>query len=177
VEYAIVDPFDDTEVGDDFFDFDGMFFIDLSKPYAAELQNTTAGDLREDNLMLVRRILDTDGDVRPNTTQVVAEFVTNFEVSFLVDTKASPGDDPSLVLVPADPSSRSTAQTTINSQPEDVRAVIIELGVRNPLEDRDVAFLPDAGTRFEVDPGQAGSARVRNIRIEIPVMNVARRNL
>jgi hypothetical protein len=35
----------------------------------------------------------------------------------------------------------------------------------------------DAGTRFEVDKDQHGSARVRQMRIEIPVMNVARRNL
>jgi len=29
VEYAVVDPFDDTEVGADFMDFEGMFYIDL----------------------------------------------------------------------------------------------------------------------------------------------------
>jgi len=57
--------------------------------------------------------------------------------------------------------------------------VIIDLGIRNPLEDPaiDYASNTDAGTRFEVDDTQAGSARVRHMHIEIPVMNVARRNL
>ena len=38
----------------------------------------------------------------------------------------------------------------------------------------------DGGTRFDVDDTsqvEKGSARVRHMRIEIPVMNVARRNL
>ncbi|MBW1833010.1 MAG: hypothetical protein JRJ10_15175 [Deltaproteobacteria bacterium] len=57
--------------------------------------------------------------------------------------------------------------------------MIIELGIRSPLEDPAVDYgaVSDAGTRFEVDDGQTGSARVRQVRIEIPVMNVARRNL
>ncbi len=51
----------------------------------------TAGEgvLRETrNVMLVRRILDpATGNERANTTQVLAEFVSNFEVSFRVDTQ------------------------------------------------------------------------------------------
>ena len=176
VEYAIVDPFDTNEVGSDFFDFDGMFFIDLDPANPAfNLQNTSASDLRESpNLVLVRRILNANtGNVEPSTTQVIAEFVTNFEVSFVIDTAAA-GSPPNLSVIGGD----SSAQSTVNNNPEDVRAVIIDLGIRNPLEDPSVAFgESDAGTRFEVDPNQAGSARVRNMRIEIPVLNVARRNL
>lgn len=176
VEYAIVDPFDTNEVGSDFFDFDGMFFIDLDPANPAfNLQNTSASDLRESpNLVLVRRILNANtGNVEPSTTQVIAEFVTNFEVSFVIDTAAA-GNPPNLSVIGGD----SSAQSTINNNPEDVRAVIIDLGIRNPLEDPSVDFGgSDAGTRFEVDPNQAGSARVRNMRIEIPVLNVARRNL
>ncbi len=175
VEYAVVDPFDANQVGSDFFDFDGMFYIDLdpSNP-AFNLKNTTASDLRESpNLVLVRRILDsTTGNVRPNTTQVIAEFVTNFEVSFVVDNKASAGAAPVLNV-----EDRTTgAETDINAAPEKVRAVIINLGIRSPLEDSTVEYLADGGTRFEVDDSQKGAARVRNIEIEIPVMNVARRN-
>jgi prepilin-type N-terminal cleavage/methylation domain-containing protein len=176
VEYAIVDPFDTNEVGSDFFDFDGMFFIDLDPANPAfNLQNTSASDLRESpNLVLVRRILNANtGNVEPSTTQVIAEFVTNFEVSFVVDTAAA-GSPPNLSVIGGD----GSAQSTVNNNPEDVRAVIIDLGIRNPLEDPSVDFgESDAGTRFEVDPNQAGSARVRNMRIEIPVLNVARRNL
>lgn len=173
VEYAVVDP---TQVSSDFYDFEGMFFIDVSDPAspAQALKTQTANDLRESpNRVLVRRILDsTDGSVRDHTTQVLAEFVTNFEVSFLVDNKVNPTDDPSLAIEP-----RNTAQATVNAQPEDVRAVIIRLGIRNPLEDPSVEFIADGGTRFEVDDTQKGSARVRTMEIEIPVMNVARRNL
>lgn len=176
VEYAIVDPFDTNAVGSDFFDFDGMFYIDLDPTNPAfNLKNTSASDLRESpNRVLVRRILDSvTGNVRPQTTQVIAEFVTNFEVSFLIDTNSGTGLAPNL---------QATRNTnTINGSPQQVRAVIIDLGIRNPLEDPNVAPITAAdggtSTRFNVSSAQTGAARVRNIRIEVPVMNVARRNL
>ncbi|MGB5310693.1 MAG: hypothetical protein WBN38_01400, partial [Polyangiales bacterium] len=92
VEYAVVDPFDANEVGSDFFDFDGMFYIDLSdtSDIATQLRNADEDTFRESpNRVLVRRILDSvTGNVRPQTTQIIAEFVTNFEVSFLIDTNS-----------------------------------------------------------------------------------------
>jgi hypothetical protein len=177
VEYALVDPFDSSEVGSDFMEFDGMFYIDLdpSNPSFA-LKNTTASDLLESpNVVLVRRVLNAStGNVLPNTTQVIAEFVSNFEVSFIVDTNSGNVGAPTLDLL-----TRSEATTEINGRPERVRSVIIDLGIRSPLEDPsiDYASNTDAGTRFEVNKDQTGSARVRKMRIEIPVMNVARRNL
>ena len=178
VEYAIVDPFNATAVGSDFFDFDGMFYIDLDPTNPAfNLKNTTASDLRESpNRVLVRRILDsTTGNVRASTTQVIAEFVTNFQVSFVMDTNSGNPTAPSLS---GNPITGTSAQAAVNANPEQVRSVIIELGIRNPLEDPDVEKLSaDGGTRFEVDENQQGSARVRHMKIEIPVMNVARRNL
>jgi prepilin-type N-terminal cleavage/methylation domain-containing protein len=177
VEYALVDPFDSSEVGADFMDFDGMFYIDLdpSNPSFA-LKNTTASDLLESpNVVLVRRVLNAStGNVLPNTTQIIAEFVSNFEVSFIVDTSSGNAGAPTLDLL-----TRSEATTEINGNPERVRSVIIELGIRSPLEEPsiDYASNTDAGTRFEVNKDQTGSARVRKMRIEIPVMNVARRNL
>ncbi len=177
VEYAIVDPFDATEVGADFMDFEGMFYIDLdpANPSFA-LQGTTASDLLESpNLVLVRRVLDSvSGNVRPNSTQVIAEFVSNFEVSFLLDTNSGTTTAPAISA----PLTGTSAQTTINANPEQVRSVIIDLGIRNPLEDPTLEFATNSElTRFEVNKDQKGSARVRHMRIEIPVMNVARRNL
>lgn len=177
VEYAVVDPFDETQVGTDFFAFDGMFFIDTSdtSAIATQLRNTDEDTLRESpNRMLVRRILNAStGAVRQETTQVIAEFVTNFRVSFLVDTASGSGAPPNLQLT------RETSD--INDDPQQVRSVIIELGVRNSMEDPSIEKLAvDGGTRFELDTNsqaQKGAARVRNIRIEVPVMNVARRNL
>jgi hypothetical protein len=118
----------------------------------------------------VRRILDSvTGNVRPQTTQVIAEFVTNFQVSFLIDNNSGTGLAPNLQAT-SDPN-------TINGSPQQVRSVVIDLGIRSPLEDPNVEPNPDGGTRFNVSNAQKGAARVRNIRIEVPVMNVARRDL
>ena len=98
-------------------------------------------------------------------------------MSFVFDANSGTTSAP---LLSSGPETGTAAQSTVNSNPEQVRAVIIELGVRNPIEDPSVEFmpiLPDGGTRFEVNDAQKGSARVRNMRIEIPVMNVARSNL
>jgi hypothetical protein len=113
--------------------------------------------------------------VRLNSTQVVAEFVSNFEVSFILDTGSGTGTP----TLSGDPVTGSSAESDVNANPQQVRAVIIELGIRSPIEDPTVDYgaVTNAGTRFEVDDGQTGSARVRQMRIEIPVMNVARRNL
>lgn len=178
VEYAIVDPFDAAAVGADFMDFDGMFYIDLSDTSSPsyQLQNTSASDLLESpNRVLVRRIIDSrTGNVRPSSTQVLAEFVSNFQVSFLLDTNSGTTLPPALS---SEPITGATAETAVNADPQQVRTVIIELGIRNPLEDPDIPFQADGGTRFEVNKDQTGSARVRHMRIEIPVMDVARRNL
>jgi prepilin-type N-terminal cleavage/methylation domain-containing protein len=173
VEYAVVDPFDDTEVGADFMDFEGMFYIDLDPTNPAyQLKDGGASPFEAPNRVLVRRLLDsTTGDVRLNSTQVVAEFVSNFQVSFLLDTNSGSATAPTL--------SGSSNETTINANPNQVRSVIIDLGIRSPIEDPTIDFASntDAGTRFEVNDAQAGSARVRHMHIEIPVMNVARKNL
>jgi prepilin-type N-terminal cleavage/methylation domain-containing protein len=186
VEYAVVDPFDQTEVGTEFFNFDGMFFIDLDPGSPSfNLKNTTKANLLEaPNLVLVRRILDArTGGVLPNTTQVVAEFVTNFRVSFLFDQNSGGVGGPALTAAPVTGTNAiSGGSTDVNQSPQNVRSVVIELGIRNPLEDSNVPFVQTDPnnrnpTRFDVDTAQRGSARVRNMRIEIPVMNIARRNL
>ena len=123
------------------------------------------------NRVLVRRVLNsTTGNVLPSSTQIVAEFVSNFQVSFLIDG-GSGGPTASLTA--------TSDETTINDYPEQVRTVIIDLGIRSPMEDPAIPYSAntDAGTRFEVDDAQMGSARVRHMHIEVPVMNVARRNL
>lgn len=174
VEYALVDPFDAASVGASFMNFDEVFFVDLDASNPLEdFGNADETALREfRNVMLVRRILDpADGSVKPGSTQVVAEFVSNFEVSFLVDEKTARNLPPDIAP--------ETDEGTINGAPEDVRAVLIDLGIRSPLEDPALPFAanPTSGTRFEVNPAELGSARVRHIRIEIPVMSIARKNL
>jgi len=176
VEYALVDPFtnDALAVGSNFMDFEAFFDV-AGTNALLETGFGTAGEgaLREQgNVMLVRRILDpVNGNVRPNTTQVLAEFVSNFEVSFLVDRRSGTTTAPLAPLM--------EAETSINNIPEQVRSVLINLGIRSPLEDPSIPFagVNNNNTRFEVNPLERGSARVRHIRIEIPVMSVARRNL
>jgi len=173
VEYAVVDPFDPDEVGAGFMNFSGMFYTDLSPSSPTfNIPDAGAGPLEASNRVLVRRVLDsTTGDPIPNSTQVVAEFVSNFKVSFLIDTNSG-GATASLV--------GTSDETTINTNtPEQVRSVIIDLGIRSPMEDPTIPYSTntDAGTRFDVNDTQTGSARVRHMHIEVPVMNIARRNL
>ncbi len=185
VEYAILDPFTpaDTSNPDDFLKFDGIFFGDLAdtdSPIHDVYALTEADLLESPNRVLVRRILDaTDGSIKANSTQVVAEFVTHFEVSFIMDANSgstSSGAPPSLSVVKG-----ASAEAAVNGNPEQVRSVIIDLGIRSPLEDPALLYngSADGGvpTRFEVDKDAKGSARVRRLRIEVPVMSVARRNL
>ncbi|MDH3623857.1 MAG: prepilin-type N-terminal cleavage/methylation domain-containing protein [Myxococcales bacterium] len=180
VEYAIIDPFApaDTSNPDDFLKFDGIFFGDLADADSPihDVHALTEADLLESpNRVLVRRILDAnDGSVKANSTQVVAEFVTHFEVSFIVDANSgstTSGSPPLLSL-----ETGATAEATVNGNPEQVRSVIIDLGIRSPLEDPSLQY-DGSPTRFEVDKDAQGSARVRHLRIEVPVMSVARRNL
>jgi prepilin-type N-terminal cleavage/methylation domain-containing protein len=177
IEYAIVDPFDSSEVGADFMDFEGMFYIDLDPTNPAfALKDGGASEFEAPNRVLVRRALDSStGNVKLNSTQVVAEFVSSFRVKFLLDTNSGEAT-PS---ISANPVYGSSGAVAVNANPEQVRAVVIELGIRSPIEDPtiDYAAIGDAGTRFDVDDGKQGAARVRLMRIEIPVMNVARRNL
>ena len=174
VEYALVDPFDIALLGANFMNFGAIF--DTANTNASLVTNfANAGEevLRETrNVMLVRRILDpATGNERPNTTQVLAEFVSNFEVSFRVDRRSGTTLPPMIET--------ETDGTVINANPEQVRSVLISLGIRSPLEDPSIPYsaVTSARTRFEVNPDEKGSARVRHIRIEIPVMSVARRNL
>ena len=158
---------------------DDLFYIDLDPSNPSYLLTTADGGankLETPNRVLVRRALDSSsGLVRLNSTQVVAEYVSSFRVKFLIDADSGqPTPD-----ISSDPIYGTSGAATVNANPEQVRSVIIELGIRSPVEDPslDYAAMSDAGTRFDVSSAQKGSARVRKMRIEIPVMNVARRNL
>ncbi|MEM8606804.1 MAG: prepilin-type N-terminal cleavage/methylation domain-containing protein [Myxococcota bacterium] len=179
VEYAIVDPTRDENGGtaDTLMPLVGVF-ADNQGDFP-DLATTAPADLIEaPNRVLVRRMLDSrNGDIRPNSTQVIAEFVTHFQVSFIVDRRSGS------TTLPPDLDIETDA-TVINANPEIVRAVIIDLGIRSPFEDPSLDYqdIDPNGTnvvptRWEIDPNARGSARVRNLHIEIPVMSVGRKNL
>ena len=97
VEYALVDAFQSASLGASFMNFGAIF--DVANTNASLVSNfDSAGEevLRETrNVMLVRRILDpATGNEWPNTTQVLAEFVSNFEVSFRVDRRSGTNQPP-----------------------------------------------------------------------------------
>ena len=173
VEYALVTP---SSVSTDFMDFDEVFFLDLESSLTAG----AVGTLREEgNVLLVRRILEPNtGNVRQGTTQVLAEFVADFQVSFLLDTDSGKAIGPSITDF-ASALTGTSDEDTINDNPNQVRSVHIDLGIRSPLEDPSIPYSNSGSisTRFEVNAAEKGSARVRHMRIEIPVMSVARRNL
>lgn len=178
VEYAVVDPFDGDSVGtEDFMELDQVFIGTMDPTEAAAA--LTAGDLIESpNLVLIRRVLDAqDGNVIPGTTQILAEFVAHFAVDFVIDntsgTTASP--QPGINFV------RAPSENQVNANPQQVRTVIVTLGIRAPMEEPNVVFAAGPANQppitFEVDPAQQGAARVRTVRMQIPVTNVGWRNL
>lgn len=179
VEYAIVNPFEaaDDDTASGYMDIDQVFFFGGNNPFP-DLANSGPDDLVESpNTILVRRILNADdGAVIANSTQIIAEFVTHFQVTFIVDLNSGNTALPANLVAETNPN-------VINQNPERVRTVIIDLGIRSPLEDPSLQFqntnldTVPVPTRFEVDPTAVGSARVRHLRIEVPVTSIARKNL
>lgn len=187
VEYAIVNPAAVNDGGTGFMDLSRVFRADTSAGHPwNDISGDTAATLFEaPNLVLVRRMLDArNGNPIAGSTQVIAEFVTHFEVGFWIDSNSGQAWDagagsgrPNFDFVEG-----NAAEAVINSNPERVRSVVIEIGVRSPVEDpnliKDLGADPDQqDTRFDVDPNARGSARVRRFRLEVPVTHLGRKNL
>ncbi|MGB5811100.1 MAG: prepilin-type N-terminal cleavage/methylation domain-containing protein [Polyangiales bacterium] len=179
VEYAVIDPFDNANPDGIFAEFDGVFSGDLTAgPAFATIQNYNEADLLESpNRVLVRRLLNAnDGTIMPNSTQVIAEFVAHFEVTFVMDLTSGQTPAPTRTVDYVELTG-AAAEAAVNASPHQVRSVVIDLGIRSPLEDPSLEFNPNLPTRFETNAAGRGSARVRRIRIEVPVEAIARRNL
>lgn len=187
VEYALVNPAALNEGGTDFMSMNRVFQADATAghPWNDIAGNTAATLFEAPNLVLVRRMLDAQSGLPiTGSTQVIAEFVTHFEVSFWVDqnsgTPWNPGSAtgaPNLALLTG-----TAAETAINNFPERVRSVVITVGVRSPVEDPNLVKDVAANdlhrlTRFDVDPAARGSASVQQVRLEIPITHLGRKNL
>ena len=114
----------------------------------------------------------------PGTERVVLEFVANFSLAFVVDNRPPPFvGAPNLVLL----DDTQGAEAFVANTPEAVRSVIVDLAARTP--DADPGFRPLAGnrdpavngplTRYRVNPNLDAAARVRSIRSEVFLPNVA----
>jgi hypothetical protein len=128
------------------------------------------------NAVLVRRELDFNGVVIPNTTRIVMEFVADFQVDFVFDTQVTAGLPPNLVR-----RSDAAAGGILNVNPEQVRSAIVTLSARTRQHETRFGFVPRADpateplTSYKVAPAAPGAARVRTIRSEILMPNVAYR--
>ncbi len=181
LEYLVASP-DGAEVPGAFMEFQGIWYL----PTITEdplLPPPEASELEETNAVLVSRQLAPDtGAPVLFTTRVLAEWVADFRISFLIDTNSGTALPPNLEL--RDHTTSPTAEEVINGNPtpapEQVRVVIVDLALRNPVEDPSLPFVSADGgalTRYEVDSTQKGSSRVRHAHIEIPMRNLAGRNL
>lgn len=99
-------------------------------------------------------------------TRVVLDYVVSFNLGFVLNTANpidayTPGNDTSVAAV-------------VNLRPEQVRAVTIELSARTPEDDRALAPASCANLRcFQVTAGRPAAARVRTLRAEVFVPNIA----
>jgi prepilin-type N-terminal cleavage/methylation domain-containing protein len=99
-------------------------------------------------------------------TRVVLDYLVSFNLGFVVNT-ANPVDV-------YNAGNDTAAANTVNGTPERVRAVTIELSARSPDDDRALAPGGCANLRcFQVTAGRPAAARVRTLRAEVFVPNVA----
>jgi prepilin-type N-terminal cleavage/methylation domain-containing protein len=115
--------------------------------------------------------------VRPNTTEIVLEYVAHFDVDAISDTAIPPNlpalifEDDGLVQT------RSSGVVQILG-PHQFRSLVVSLAGRTPAIDRNVPWVPrtDPATqplsRFRVNPNDTHAARVRSIRSEITLPNL-----
>ena len=132
------------------------------------------------NSVLIREEIQFNPGNAPviNTEQIVLEFVANFSLAFVVDNRAPPFNGaPNLILL----DDTQGAEAFLAATPDRLRSGSVDLSARTP--DADPSFRPLAGnrdpgadgplTRYRVIPNLDAAARVRSIRSEIYLPNVA----
>lgn len=149
----------------------------------AALDSETAEARGLAGAQLVRRELTLDstaGTVVANSERIVLEYVAHVAYQFAVDT-AGTGLPPSIQL-----QTGADAMTTLANNPHRVRSVIVTLSARTPEIDPRFQWVESAKgnvltgappTRYKVDPDRPGASRVRTLRSEIFLTNVAARGM
>ena len=137
--------------------------------------------------LLLRSELEMDSnDAVDGSQQVVGEYIVNFDVDFFEDSRATTTTDinaGSLTLA-----SDVAAETATTLRPTRLRSALLSLSVRSPRPDPKLTRPPGfnaSGTRQAGSPLTAfhplavnrGYTRVRNVRTEIFLPNLALRNL
>lgn len=145
--------------------------------------NPAAAQLGEVPAVLVRREVTFTNDAacgatnpRPNTTEVMLEYVAHFDVDAIVDT-AIPPNLPTLVFQDDAQVQATSVGVTQVTGPQQFRSLIVSLAGRTPTIDKNVPWVPRAAVteplaRFQVNAGDLYAARVRGIRSEITLPNL-----
>ncbi|MCG8555307.1 MAG: prepilin-type N-terminal cleavage/methylation domain-containing protein [Proteobacteria bacterium] len=117
---------------------------------------------------LVRRELNPTSTAELTTdipARVVLENVVHFNVEWVEDQAAGLGTAPTLVATP-----------TIN-QVQDLRSAIVTMSVRSPTQDGRFRWIARAAgaplSRFRFDAARPGAARVRTLRAQVLLPNIA----
>jgi prepilin-type N-terminal cleavage/methylation domain-containing protein len=150
--------------------------------------------IKGNNIQLVREEIDPVNSTNPldptqsalmaNTRrQTLLDYVVHFDVDFVIDARTrSAGTPPCLVRYDDGlPSPNAAACANVGFAPERIRAAIVTLSARTPEQDpRFIWLARTAGqplTRYQFNPALPGAARVRTLRAEILVPNVAQPGL
>ena len=147
---------------------------------------TATDTLGRSSVQLVRREVAFDGAATPlqGTERIVLDYAAFVDYRFVVDRETTTGRPPNLQVL-AGP----LAQNYVQNNPEDVRSIIVTLAARTADQDPRFPWVPaGAGnpalgippTRYRVHGGVAGfrgAARVRSLRSEVVLPNLAYRGL
>ena len=145
-------------------------YVVLNANATASLASLARSSVAEGTVhpVLVRREIDVDSlTVVDNTERVVAEYVANFDVDFIVDTEVTTGAAPNLQLQ-GDAIAAATLAPAAN--PHRARAAIVSLSLRSPTED------PRFAAGYDLDGDTTnGTMRVRPMTTQILMPNIANR--
>jgi prepilin-type N-terminal cleavage/methylation domain-containing protein len=112
---------------------------------------------------------------RPNTTEIVLEYVAHFDVDAISDTSIPP-NLPNLVFEDDLAVQQRSSGAVQLTGPHQFRSLIVHLAGRTSNIDKNVPWVARDATqplsRFRVSPGDAYAARVRAVRSEITLPNL-----
>ncbi len=143
--------------------------------------------LGRSNVQFVRREVAFDGDTAtpvPGSERVVLEYVAFVDYRFVVDREVNTGLPPDLVTLAG-----AAAQNYLQNDPEDARSVVVTLAARTAEQDPRFPWVPTGAgnpalgvppSRYRVHGGGSGfqgAARVRSLRAEIVLPNLAHRGM
>lgn len=138
-----------------------------SDPTLASLRRSTAVEGGVHPVLVRREIaLDSLAPVA-NTERIVAEYVANFDVDFIMDDQTGTGGAP--ILTRYDDAD-AQAELLPTANPHHARVALVNLALRGPREDP--RFLAGG---YDIRTDAIGMARVRGLAAEVLIPNVANR--